>query len=88
MEHFCHSQCCSSKKVAEGRMDAAVLSVMLRHMPVAPSLGKWTKLGAAVDFYVFGFVHDILQKLWQTAFVKLVVQRRLSLLMALPRLGC
>ena len=56
-------------------MVAAVLPVMLRHRPVAPSLGKWTKLGAAVDLYVLWLVHDILQKFWQAAFVKLVAQK-------------
>jgi len=70
--HHCRG-CCKSSKDFRERMTNVVRKIMLRSPPAVPTLNKWTKLGACIDFIVLGLtVHNVLVALFLKGMAEIV----------------
>ncbi|CAK0893274.1 unnamed protein product [Prorocentrum cordatum] len=62
VQHFCSGACeCTTLAEHVAKLAPAITKTVLHHMPLVPSVNKWTKLGPCVDVLVFGLLaHRVL----------------------------
>jgi len=73
--HFCTGEgCCQGydKNVTERRACMTIIDLIWRSQPVVPTKGKWTKLGAALDWHILASgLTGTFQKCFPIAFQRL-----------------
>ena len=73
--HHCSGEtCCASKAITKHKAISAILRVVLRNMPAAPTKGKWTKLMPCLAWFVIALTSGVIQPLMPLAFGKLHFQ--------------
>ncbi len=68
--HYC-TGCCRSRRDAVRKAVDAVRALMLAKQPVVPSLGKWTKFGRCLDWFLLGNVEGLLLRLLRRGCAKI-----------------
>lgn len=61
--HCCIGGCCSTREEAESKVASAILRVIMRCVPVTPSLADWVRLGPNLDFFLCAEFQGILTAL-------------------------